>query len=109
MNLEGRIDPEGPTLLPFPGEGSAQSIDPERALWAAMIGQAKYDIERYAGDDSDEGKRLYADAADWVNSRSRAWMSFEWVCDLLDTNPDYVRRLILQQAKARRQRPAVAA
>jgi hypothetical protein len=105
MNLE-RIDPEGPASPPLPGEGSAKTIDPERSLWAAVIAMARDDIEKYADSDTADGKRLYADAADWVNSRSRAWMSFEWVCDLVGTDPDHVRRLINRHT---RQRSAAAA
>ena len=40
-----------------------------------------------------KGQKLFRDAEEWINLHDKQWIfSFDNVCDMLDINPDYMRR-----------------
>jgi hypothetical protein len=42
---------------------------------------------------SNKGQRLFRDADEWINLEDKHWVfSFDNVCDMLDINPEYMRR-----------------
>lgn len=60
--------------------------DPIKALWGSVLRQALQDIV-YPG--------AYGRSATvWIASRRVAPCSFTWVCDVLDLNPDIIRKHI---------------
>ncbi|HEX4208949.1 MAG TPA: hypothetical protein VHY56_01040, partial [Candidatus Binataceae bacterium] len=42
---------------------------------------------------TNKGQRLYRDADEWISLEDKHWVfSFDNVCDMLDINPEYMRR-----------------
>jgi hypothetical protein len=48
---------------------------------------------KYIDAPTNKGQRLFRDAEEWINLHDKQWIfSFDNVCDMLDINPDYMRR-----------------
>lgn len=60
---------------------------PERKLWNAVIEQAAKDLT----------SKLYSGNADeWFKSSSKDTCSFQWICEQLNLDPDWMRAKVFQ-------------
>jgi hypothetical protein len=65
---------------------------PEYLLVIAMLQDAVECFQKYRWAVDENGRELFRDAREWIESDDRKWpFSFENVCSLLNLNPDYVR------------------
>jgi hypothetical protein len=73
----------------------------EHHLLAAVLDEAVACYQRYLFATTRSGRRLFREAEQWlmvplarrvVSSDEEAWFSFEYVCDVLDLDKDYLRR-----------------
>jgi len=77
----------------------------ERRLWLAVIedafvcaaGRAHVHGPKTHEERRAERRRLQNQALAWVTSRSQRPQSFEWICDNLGLDADYLRRAIIDQ------------
>jgi len=70
----------------------------ERALLRAVLHDAIVCLTG-EGVPKRERARVAAEARRWIRSRSRAWIfAFESICDVLDIEPSYLRKLLLRVA-----------
>ena len=97
------------TLLPsqfFAALRRKGKQEPERRLVTALLQDAVecYQKHLYARDH--KARQLFADAEEWIMSQDRCYFfSFENVCDLLEINPEFVRRgLVAWRERQRVQR-----
>jgi hypothetical protein len=75
----------------------SEPLEPERALLVAILEDGISDYLKYRRARDRDGKERFRDAADWVAGSSGDWIfSFDNVCELLDLDPKYVRRLIYE-------------
>ena len=66
---------------------------PEYGLVIAMLQDAIECFQKYRFSTDDNGRALFEDARQWVESEDRKWpFSFENVCGILNLNADYLRR-----------------
>ena len=73
----------------------------ERLLLAAIIRRAAYDIALYGGDKTLRRKRLWRDAYRWMFSDTADhFTSFKSLCNLLDQDPELIRRRTLELSRA---------
>ncbi len=86
---------------------------PEYLLVLAMLQDAIECFQKYRFANDENGRELYEDARDWIDSDDRKWpFSFENVCGILKIDPDYLRqglRRWADQAEAQRRRAKVVA
>jgi len=83
----------------------AEHLEPEKALLIAILEDAVREYRKFAGAQDREGKERSREVEEWIFSQDREWIfSFNNVCELLDLDPDYVRRGLC----ATRARPANA-
>ena len=74
----------------------SRAISPERALVLAVLWQAVADLQKYRFATRRQQQRLYWQAFEWVDSRDHTWpYSFINLCDLLNLNPDSLRKELL--------------
>jgi hypothetical protein len=92
------------TLLPsqfFDRLRRRSEYDGERRLMLAVLEDAVDVYRKQLGAQDTRGKNLFQDAETWIEDRDGSWLfSFENICDVLDIEPDYVRRG-LHELKAR--------
>ncbi|MFN8624939.1 MAG: hypothetical protein U0587_02980 [Candidatus Binatia bacterium] len=70
--------------------------EPERRLVAALLEDAVECYQKHLRARDPKARRLFLDAEEWICSEDRTWpFSFENVCDLLQINPEYLRRGLL--------------
>jgi hypothetical protein len=70
--------------------------EPERRLVIAVLQDAVDCFQKHFRARDQKARQLYRDAEDWICSEDRSWpFSFENVCDLLQINPEYLRRGLL--------------
>lgn len=88
---ESSLEDDGLFAPGVPGEHEAET--PEKALLAAVLRQALLEAAGIVGCDVDgvNRRRVIAQAQAWLRSRRVAVMTFEWVCQVLRLDPDYVR------------------
>ncbi|MBM4268865.1 MAG: hypothetical protein FJ144_19995 [Deltaproteobacteria bacterium] len=116
---EGRhlFEPEIPTPEQMAdGLGGQRGSQPERRLMAAVLEDAIFTYERYAGDDEESEREIFREVERWLHSSDSHWLfSFERICETLGLEPTAVRRTIARSAQAsrcarrpvqRRRRPA---
>jgi hypothetical protein len=79
-------------------------LEPEKRLMLAILEDA---VSRYQDNllsPDKRGKRLFADAEDWIVEAGSDWIfSFENVCEALGLNPAYVRQGLLRWKEKNRQ------
>jgi hypothetical protein len=79
-------------------------LEPEKRLMLAILEDA---VSRYQDNllsQDKRGKRLFADAEDWIVEAGSDWIfSFENVCEALGFNPAYVRQGLLRWKEKNRQ------
>jgi hypothetical protein len=84
---------------------------PESLLVLAMLQDALECFQKYRFATDENGRELYEDARDWIDSDDRKWpFSYENVCGILKIDPDYVRQRLRRwadQAEAQRRRAKV--
>jgi hypothetical protein len=67
--------------------------DPERRLMIAVLEQGINDYVKLLGARDPERVARWREAEEWVEDRDASWLfSFENVCNVLDLEPEYVRR-----------------
>ena len=67
--------------------------EPERRLVVAVLEDAVDCFQKHIRAHDDKARQLFLDAEEWISSEDRSWpFSFENVCDLLQINPEYLRR-----------------
>jgi hypothetical protein len=58
----------------------------------AVLSDAVECFQKYVGSDRRGSRKLFDDAEAWINSRDSKWpYSFEFICEVLNINPDYLR------------------
>lgn len=70
----------------------------EKLLLAAVVRRAAYDIALYRGHKKLKFRRLWIDAYHWMFNElsSRELFSFLSICEVLDQDPDTIRRKTLK-------------
>ena len=70
--------------------------EPERRLVIAILQDAVECYQKHLFARDNKARQLFADAEEWIMSTDRAYFfSFENVCELLDINPEFMRRGLL--------------
>lgn len=73
---------------------------PEYGLVIAMLQDAIECFQKYRFSTDENGRALFEDAREWVESEDRKWpFSFENVCGILNLDADYVRRGLAEWAE----------
>ncbi len=84
------------TLLPsqyFAALKRKGAHEPERRLAIAVLQDAVDCFQKHLRSSDRKARQLYLDAEAWIGSDDRTWpFSFENICDLLQINPEYLRR-----------------
>jgi hypothetical protein len=75
---------------------------PEIRLIAAVLQDAIDCYLKYSSAQTRRGKRIFAEAAQWIFGRDDDWLfSFDNICEMLKLDPDYVRQMLRQDAQER--------
>jgi hypothetical protein len=93
-----RFDPE--TVLPqqFFTQASSAMQSGEKRLMVAILGDAIATYLKYARSSAPKAHGLFAEAADWIESRDQTWpFSFERICEWLDLDPERLRQRLRTQ------------
>ncbi len=94
----GLFEPDA--LLPaqfYSAFRGGSSVRGEKRLMLAVLQDALDCYQKYAFVKDGPGRQLFADANGWISSDDRHWyFSFENICDILEINPDYLRRGVQQ-------------
>jgi hypothetical protein len=70
---------------------------PEERLMFAVLTDAVECFQKYHGGQSRRARVLFAEAAEWIESRDSSWpFSFEQICQALNLNPSYLRMGLTQ-------------
>ena len=71
--------------------------EPERRLAVAVLQDAVECFQKYVDARDRKTRQLYLDAEAWILSADRSWpFSFDNICELLQIDPGYLRRGVLQ-------------
>ena len=111
-NLGVRIEEaDGPSELVPDGLLPVQFVEllqrpterkPELRLMVAVLEEALRTFCRYAGSSGRRNQRLFREAAEWFDSSDASWpFAFEYICDALGLEPEWIRQLI-RRREARR-------
>jgi hypothetical protein len=92
--LPGLFEPD--TLLPiqyFEAMRRKHLLEGEKRLILSVLEDAVECFMKCIDASSSKGQRLYRDADEWIALEDKHWVfSFDNVCDMLDINPEYMRR-----------------
>jgi len=92
--LPGLFEPD--TLLPiqyFEAMRRKHLLEGEKRLILSVLEDAVECFMKLIDSPTSKGQRLYRDADEWINLEDKHWVfSFDNVCDMLDINPEYMRR-----------------
>jgi hypothetical protein len=87
---------EPDTLLPvqyFEAMRRKHLLEGEKRLILSVLEDGIECFMKYVDASTNKGQRLFRDAEEWINLHDKQWIfSFDNVCDMLDINPDYMRR-----------------
>lgn len=101
--LPGLFEPD--TLLPiqyFEAMRRKHLLEGEKRLVLSVLEDAVECFMKCIDSSSNKGQRLFRDAEEWINLEDKKWVfSFDNVCEMLDVNPEYLRRG-LQEWKGRK-------
>jgi hypothetical protein len=101
--LPGLFEPD--TLLPiqyFEAMRKKHLLEGEKRLILSVLEDAVECFMKCIDSPTSKGQRLFRDADEWINLEDKHWVfSFDNVCEMLDINPEYMRRG-LKQWKERR-------
>src|SRR5215831_10544623 len=96
---------EPDTLLPiqyFEAMRKKHLLEGEKRLILSVLEDAVECFMKCIDSPTSKGQRLFRDADEWISLEDKRWVfSFDNVCDMLDINPEYMRRG-LRQWKERR-------
>jgi hypothetical protein len=119
--LPGLFEPD--TLLPiqyFEAMRRKHLLEGEKRLVLSVLEDAIECFMKCIDSPTNKGQRLFRDAEEWINLEDKKWVfSFDNVCDMLDINPEYMRRGLhdwkerklaaIEQARIQRAAQAAAA
>src|SRR6267143_5267959 len=92
--LPGLFEPD--TLLPiqyFEAMRKKHLLEGEKRLILSVLEDAVECFMKCIDSPSSKGQRLFRDADEWIALEDKHWVfSFDNVCDMLDINPEYMRR-----------------
>jgi len=92
--LPGLFEPD--TLLPiqyFEAMRRKHLLEGEKRLILSVLEDAVECFMKCINSPTSKGQRLFRDAEEWINLEDKQWVfSFDNVCDMLDINPEYLRR-----------------
>ena len=75
----------------------SEHLEPEKALLVAILEDAIHTYRKYRMARERAGKERFREAEEWIMGGGNDWIfSFNNVCELLDLNPDYVRRGVVE-------------
>jgi hypothetical protein len=75
---------------------------PEVRLIAAVLEDAIDCYLKYCSAKTRRGKRIFAEAAQWIFDRDEDWLfGFDNICEMLKLDPDYITRVLKQSAEER--------
>jgi hypothetical protein len=78
-----------------------EHIEPEKALLERLLTDAVDCYKKHFHSDSRVGRRRFREAKKWIFSSRTDWIfSFNSVCQLLDVDPDFIRRQLRRPAHA---------
>jgi hypothetical protein len=87
---------EPDTLLPvqyFEAMRRKHLLEGEKRLILSVLEDGIECFMKYIEAPTSKGQKLFRDAEEWINLHDKQWIfSFDNVCDMLDINPDYMRR-----------------
>ena len=77
--------------------GRGSRVLGERGLILAILEQALEDYREYSSGHNNYAKRMFADAEAWIFAQDMGWylFSFENICEALEIEPNYIRRMLL--------------
>ena len=108
--LPGLFEPD--TLLPvqyFEAMRRKHLLEGEKRLVLSVLEDAVECFMKCLDATSNKGQRLFREAEEWINLEDKHWVfSFDNVCEMLDVNPEYMRKG-LQRWKERRVAAKLAA
>ena len=92
--LPARFEPD--TLLPiqyFEAMRRKHLLEGEKRLILSVLEDAIECFMKCMDSATNKGQRLYREADEWIALEDKHWVfSFDNVCDMLDINPEYMRR-----------------
>jgi hypothetical protein len=92
--LPGLFEPD--TLLPiqyFEAMRKKHLLEGEKRLILSVLEDAVECFMKCIDSPTSKGQRLFRDADEWISLEDKHWVfSFDNVCDMLDINPEYMRR-----------------
>lgn len=92
--LPGLFEPD--TLLPiqyFEAMRRKHLLEGEKRLILSVLEDAVECFMKCIDASSSKGQRLFRDADEWIALEDKHWVfSFDNVCEMLDINPEYLRR-----------------
>lgn len=69
------------------------ALKPERRLIIAVLQDAIECYQKHLFARDGKARQLYTDAEEWIHSEDRShYFSYENLCEILEMNPEYVRR-----------------
>jgi hypothetical protein len=78
-------------------------LQPERRLVLAVLEDAIKCIQKYGRARDSKGKRLFCEAEEWIMGEEPDWpLSFVNVCEMLDLDPGYLRRGLINMNRRQR-------
>jgi hypothetical protein len=96
--LPGLFEPD--TLLPiqyFEAMRKKHLLEGEKRLILSVLEDAVECFMKCIDAPTSKGQRLFRDADEWISLEDKHWVfSFDNVCDMLDINPEYMRRGLRQ-------------
>ncbi|MGH7907008.1 MAG: hypothetical protein ACREP6_10300 [Candidatus Binataceae bacterium] len=96
--LPGLFEPD--TLLPiqyFEAMRRKHLLEGEKRLILSVLEDAVECFMKCIDSSTNKGQRLFREAEEWINLEDKHWVfSFDNVCDMLDINPEYMRRGLKQ-------------
>ena len=96
--LPGLFEPD--TLLPiqyFEAMRKKHLLEGEKRLILSVLEDAVDCFQKCIESPTNKGQRLFREADEWIFLEDTRWVfSFDNVCDMLDINPEYMRRGIRQ-------------
>src|ERR1700716_2387559 len=96
--LPGLFEPD--TLLPiqyFEAMRRKHLLEGEKRLILSVLEDAVECFMKCIDASSSKGQRLFRDADEWIALEDKHWVfSFDNVCEMLDINPEYLRRGLKQ-------------
>ena len=92
--LPGLFEPD--TLSPiqyFEAMRRKHLLEGEKRLVLSVLEDAVECFMKCIDSSTNKGQRLFRDAEEWINLEDKKWVfSFDNVCEMLDVNPEYLRR-----------------